>query len=282
MRRVYLFPVAVVLLGALAAGQSTSPSQSTQNPNYPPTPASPAPVTPQTAPAQPAQAAPAQNPNSPQTPATQLPQQDQQPALGQRAVATGSGPQVPQGTEIRATLDKKLSSTTSVVGEQFTATVAEPVRAGDGSVAIPAGSKIDGEVTEVEQGKTLPSVRGKGKLNMRFRDVMLPSGAVAPITATLVSVNNTQGSKASTGNEGEVQGGTTGTKVAKNVGIGAGIGTIAGLIFGSAMKGLLIGAIAGGGYVLATGGKDVVLPEQTGLVLRVDQPVMVPSTGGDS
>jgi hypothetical protein len=61
--------------------------------------------------------------------------------------------------------------------------------------------------------------------------------------------------------------------VAKDVGIGAGIGTVAGLIFGGPLKGLAVGALAGGGYVLATKGKDVELPAQTGLVIRLDQPV---------
>jgi len=89
-------------------------------------------------------------------------------------------------------------------------------------------------------------------------------------------VNSTSsGSKASTNTEGEISAGNSGTKTAKDVGIGAGVGTLAGLIFGSALKGLAIGAIAGGGYVLATSGKKVDLPQQTGLVLRMDQNVPV-------
>ncbi|HET8825809.1 MAG TPA: BON domain-containing protein, partial [Terriglobales bacterium] len=55
--------------------------------------------------------------------------------------------------------------------------------------------------------------------------------------------------------------------------VGAGIGTIAGLIFGGPFKGLAIGAIAGGGYILATKGKDVELPATTELKIRLDQPV---------
>ena len=62
---------------------------------------------------------------------------------------------------------------------------------------------------------------------------------------------------------------------AKGAGVGAGIGTIAGLIFGGPLKGLAIGAIAGGGYILATRGKDVELPENTGIKIRLDQAVTV-------
>src|SRR5262245_23266376 len=194
------------------------------------------------------------------------------------ASATGSH-EVAAGTELMAALDQPLSTKNSKVGETFTATVQQNVAAPDGSVAIPAGSKIQGEVVESEQGKTLPSVRGKGKLNMRFRSLVMPNGSSVPLSATLVSVHgSTKG--ASAGQEGEVSGGTSGKEAAKKVGIGAGIGTVAGLIFGSAMKGLLIGAAAGGGYVLATEGKEVKLPAETGLKLRLDQNLSVPSSGG--
>ena len=198
----------------------------------------------------------------------------------QSNAATGSGShEVAAGTELMAALDQPLSTKNSKVGETFTATIAQNVTAPDGSVAIPAGSKVEGEVVESEQGKTLPSVRGKGKLNMRFRSLAMPNGSSLPLSATLVSVHgSTKG--ASAGQEGEVSGGTSGKEAAKKVGIGAGIGTVAGLIFGSAMKGLLIGAAAGGGYVLATEGKDVNLPAETGLKLRLDQNLAVPSSGG--
>ena len=201
------------------------------------------------------------------------------PVLGRRAaeqVSTStSGREVPAGTEIRAALETALSTKTSQVGDRFTALVTEPVRAVDGSVAIPAGSRINGEVTESESGKALPQLRGRGKLQMRFRDIILPSGATVPLTATLGSVN-----EKATGEEGQVESGTKGSTAAKGVGIGAAIGTVGGLIFGSALKGLVIGAIAGGGYVLATKGKDVELPAQTGITLRLDHSLTVPATTG--
>jgi hypothetical protein len=132
---------------------------------------------------------------------------------------------------------------------------------------------INGEVTEAEEGKTLPMVRGRGRLNFHFRDMTFPSHRSFPIGASLVSV---QGKSA--GSEGEVTSSTSGKSTAKDVGIGAGLGTVAGLIFGSALKGLAIGAIAGGGYVLATQGKDVELPAQSKLTLKLDQSVTIPAS----
>src|SRR5207248_4814065 len=80
--------------------------------------------------------------------------------------ATNAQGQVAAGTEVLATLDQKLSTKTSHVGDAFTATVQQNVMDSSGAVAIPAGSKINGQVVESEKGKTLPELRGKGKLNM--------------------------------------------------------------------------------------------------------------------
>ncbi|HEU5334853.1 MAG TPA: fibronectin type III domain-containing protein [Terriglobales bacterium] len=180
---------------------------------------------------------------------------------------------VPAGTEIDATLQDSLSSKTAKTGDTFTAVVAQPVRASNGQIAIPAGTVINGEVTESEQGKTLPMVRGKGRLAFRFRDMTLPSHKSLPVEATLVSVHDKKAN-----DEGEVTSSTGGKTAAKDVGIGAGLGTVAGLIFGSALKGLAIGAIAGGGYVLATQGKDVEIPAQSGMKLKLDQSLSIPAS----
>lgn len=195
--------------------------------------------------------------------------------FGQRRPAyTGPSVQVPAGTEIDATLQDTLSTKTSYVGQKFSAVIRGPVRATTGALAIPAGSVIHGEVTEVVSGKTLPSIRGRGKLNLHFQDIALSNGTVVPLAATLESVHDRTANE-----EGQVQSGTKGSTVAKDVGIGAGLGTVAGLVFGSALKGLLIGAVAGGGYVLATGGKDVELPADSGLKIRLDNNLVVPVSG---
>jgi hypothetical protein len=216
--------------------------------------------------------------NATSNPNPGTPQENTRPngSFGQRQVApSGVGQsQVSAGTEIHATLDTPLSTKTSKPGDRFTATVAQPVR-GNNGVVIPTGARIEGEVSESEEGKAVAALRGKGKLNLRFRDVVLPNGQSLPLTATLVSVHSTNGKDSkSADQEGQVESGTRGRDVAKDVGIGAGIGTIAGLIFGGPLKGLAIGAMAGGGYVLATKGKEVNLPAQTGMILKLDQPLV--------
>jgi hypothetical protein len=279
MRNLILLITAVCLAAGLSSAQGTAsptsnPPAATDN-TAPPAQSSPSPSpTPAPAPAQ----------TSPQS---QVPQTDQPaPASGTvlhpaNVPETAQGNDVAKGTEIRAALDTPLSSKTSKVGDRFTATVAQDVKGVNGSVGVPAGSKLEGEVSEVEQGKALPQLRGKGRLNLRFTDIVLPNGMRAPVFLTLKNVTDTAGkqsSSTSTSSEGEVNSRTSGGTAAKDVGIGAGIGTVAGLIFGHALRGLAIGAIAGGGYVLATQGKDVEMPAKAGLILNADSPINISGT----
>ena len=182
-----------------------------------------------------------------------------------------SGGEIEAGREFRATLDTPLSSKTSRAGDRFTATVVQPVQGANG-IVIPAGSRVEGEVSEDEEGKSLPAMKGRGKLNLRFRDIVLPTGQTVPMVATLISVNNTNGKRMqSADNEGQIESGASAKNVARNAGIGAGVGTGGGVVFGSPLKGMAVGGLAGGGYVLSTIGKEINLPAETGIVLRLDQ-----------
>ena len=201
------------------------------------------------------------------------------PQLAHREHVAGHANELPSGTDIFASLDTPLSTKTSHPGDHFSATISQPVRDADDHIVVPTGAHLNGQVTESEEGKNLPTVRGRGKLNMRFESITLPNGTHIPISATLLSVNEA-GGNGEVNSEGEVQSTTKASTAAKGAGVGAGIGTIAGLILGGPFKGLAIGAIAGGGYILATKGKDVELPENTGLKIRLDQPVSLTNYQG--
>jgi hypothetical protein len=193
-----------------------------------------------------------------------------QPATNQSVI----NDQVSAGAELRATLDTPLSTKTSKPGDRFTATITEPVRGTNGTTVIPAGTRVEGEVAELEEGKALPALRDKPNLSLRFRDLVVPSGQTLPLAATLISVNNTNGRNAKrSDDEGQIQSAAPNRDVAKGAGIGAGAGSAAAPVFGGPLKGFAIGALAGGGYVLATKGKAVNLPAQTGMVIKLDQPV---------
>jgi uncharacterized membrane protein len=220
-----------------------------------------------------------QTAQTPISPAPQTPSQNQNaPVWGQRDSSPTRIPaatSVPASTQFQASLDETLSSKSSHSGDSFTATLNEPLRSSHGDVLIPSGAKLFGVVQDAESGKVFASVRGKGKLILRFNEIELTNGQRMRIQTTLLNVG-TNKAKASANQEGEITSGTRASDTVKKVGIGAGAGTIAGLIFGSAMKGAAIGAIAGGGYAMANAGREVELPAHTTINLRLDQYLTLP------
>lgn len=171
--------------------------------------------------------------------------------------------QVAPNTEMRAVLDTPLSTRTSKAGDRFTVTVVDSVRGSNGSVAFPAGTRVEGEVTEAEPGKVKPAattsaisaLKGKGKLSLRFRDAILPGGQTVSLNTSLVSVNSTAGNNIKTA--GEVRNS----------------GSAANSSFGPPLRGFAVGSLAGGGHILAIRSKDVDLPARTGMVIRFDPPL---------
>ena len=186
--------------------------------------------------------------------------------FAQTSSAPAAGSQITAGTELHATLDTPLSTRTAKPGDRFTATIADQVGDASGAAIIPEGARVEGEVAEADDDKEVAALRGKGKLNLRFRDVVLPNGQTLPLTATLISVHDTSNTSGKNTKKAEIEGPQSGTA-------GAVADPVSGLIFGSPVKGLAIGALAGGGYVLSIKGKDVNLPAQTGMVIRLDQSV---------
>jgi hypothetical protein len=245
------------------AGTSNAPSSTPQT-QTPSAPNNGTAQSPATSPADLPQGNAAQSPNGNQA-TTPLPQSD---APANRTAVID---EVGAGTDIHATLDTPLSTRTSKPGDRFTSTISDAVRANNGAVVIPAGARIEGEVEDAEEGKVMGTVRGKGKMSLRFRDVVLPSGQTLPLTATLVSVHDTSGKTKKADEAGQTR--STARRDPGDAGVGAGLGFPAGTVFGGPIKGLAIGALAGGGYVVSTKSKDVYLPAQAGMVIRVDQPL---------
>ena len=299
MRKLSVVGPSLVLFAGICFAQTqsapTQPAQATSQPNLGVGSGTQSAPQTQSAPSSMSAPQPAESPTAPPAttaPATTVPQPDsvdkdtqQGPVLGtrpQKPVAPTHIPMartVPVGAEFTATLDTPLSSKTSQSGQPFTATLTQALRNNHSDVLVPAGAKVHGVVQSVESGKILASLRGKGQITLRFTEVSLADGYTLPLAASLLSVNEGKSGKnnAATNSEGQINGKTSGTAAAKDVGIGAGLGTLAGAIFGGALKGLAIGAIAGGGYVLANAGKDVELPADTGLRIRLDQNLTLPA-----
>ena len=84
----------------------------------------------------------------------------------------GPSNQLPLGTMIKAQLGEEISTTSTRSGTLFSATLIEPVKR-DGRVLLPAGSTLQGMVTEIHGGKR---ISGAASIHLRTTSVTLPDG----------------------------------------------------------------------------------------------------------
>jgi hypothetical protein len=155
---------------------------------------------------------------------------------------------VPATTNLSLTLDDSVGSATSRVEEPIRARLRLPVVI-DGLTVLPAGARVRGVVSSVEQaGK----VKGVASIGLHFQAIDADDVTYA-IDARY---------------HGQAE--ATKASDAKKIGIPAAGGAVVGAIIGG-KKGAAIGAAAGGGagaaVVLSTRGEDVLLPVGSTLVL---------------
>jgi type IV secretory pathway VirB10-like protein len=161
-------------------------------------------------------------------------------------------------TVIGLSTETKLSSETARVEDRVDAKVTRDVKVGD-RIAIPAGARAIGSVTQVERGGKF---KEKAMLGIRFHTLVLADGTRLPISTETIY------------RYGEAPGNGSAAKVG-----GAAVGgAILGAILGGA-KGAAIGATAGAGggtaAVMAGDRSNATLPAGTPMTVRILQPVTV-------
>ncbi|MBV8114987.1 MAG: TrbI/VirB10 family protein [Silvibacterium sp.] len=104
--------------------------------------------------------------------------------------------------ELHAYLDEELSSANAKVGQQFQATVTEPVFGADHSLIVPQGAVLIGRVTRANPAK---SFHRDGKLRFDFRQLQMPSGTQEQITGSLNGMEAKSGASLKMDSEGGVQ-----------------------------------------------------------------------------
>lgn len=177
---------------------------------------------------------------------------------------------VPEGTALRLQLNNTLSTRSNQNGDPFTAQVIDPVYIKD-SVAIPAGSTVQGTVTRsIRPGR----VEGKAEMNLRFDTITLPSDRSYKLNASVagINTNNARG----VNEEGTVSGRSSTGRDIGEVAVGSGIGAIIGAIAGGgkgAAIGAGVGAGAGIGAVLIQRGRDLDLPQGTEMTVKLNRPL---------
>jgi hypothetical protein len=155
-------------------------------------------------------------------------------------------------------VETSLSSERARVEDAVVARVSRDVKVGD-RVAIPAGSKVNGEVTLVERGGKL---RERARLGIRFTSVVLADGTRLPLETNTIY------------REGDAPGGESAAKIGGGAIGGAILGGILGGAKGAAIGGA-VGAGAGTGAVMAGGRNPATLPSGTPVTVRITKPATV-------
>jgi hypothetical protein len=165
---------------------------------------------------------------------------------------------VPANNVIGLQTENRLSSETAHVEDRVEARVMRDVKVGD-QVAIPAGARAIGSVTQVEIGGKF---KERAHLSVRFHTLVLADGTRLPINTETIN------------RDGEAPGDSSATKI----GGAAVAGTIIGAILGGG-KGAAAGAAAGAGggaaAVAAGDRKPAILPAGLQVTVRLQSPVTV-------
>jgi hypothetical protein len=152
-----------------------------------------------------------------------------------------------------------VSSRTHRLGDRFAARTVRDLRAEDGTLVIPAGAEVVGEVTEVTPLKALG---GQASIAVEFTRMIAPSGEELEIRAGFLELGADR-----SGNKKKV--------------IGAAVaGAILGRVLGgkgaeNAVLGAVVGAAAGGAAVARARDKDAVIPAGEIVALQLEEVVTV-------
>ncbi|HTD55499.1 MAG TPA: hypothetical protein VK670_08955 [Silvibacterium sp.] len=104
--------------------------------------------------------------------------------------------------QLHAYLDQELTSANAKVGQQFQATVVEPVFGSDHTLIVPQGALLIGRVTRAKAAK---SFHRDGKLRFDFRQLQMPSGTQEQIVGSVNGMEAKGGSSLKMDSEGGVE-----------------------------------------------------------------------------
>jgi len=165
---------------------------------------------------------------------------------------------IPEGTKLRVALIDNVSSDKNRSGDQFQASLVEPVVV-DGKTVLEKGTHVRGRVLEAKESGR---VKGRATVELTLTQVVLKDGktfnvSTKPYTAVAAATKK---------------------RDAAMIGGGAGLGAAIGALAGGG-KGALVGAAVGGGAgtgaVLATKGKEIRYAPETRLLFTLASPVEI-------
>jgi hypothetical protein len=169
---------------------------------------------------------------------------------------------LPSGSNLDVRLDQEIGTKSSKVGDSFTATVDKAVVTTNGETVVPAGSKVYGKVTGLDNSD---HVGEPAAIKIDFERIDI-NGRSHDLSAKVTATNL------------QTRGGDTRSETLKKAGVGAAAGAVLGAVLsgGDLSKILLGGALgAAAGTVISLGVGDVegVLPAGTMMTLQTTRTV---------
>jgi hypothetical protein len=165
---------------------------------------------------------------------------------------------IPLGTLIAVNINDRISSDRSHSGDEFTASLRQPIVV-DGWVVARAGQPVIGRVVSAMRSG---NAKGKSELALELGELVLVDGQQVPIQTQLIRNE----AAPSTGRDFGVIAATTGFGALIGAGVDGGKG---------AAMGAGIGAGAGAAGVLATPGDSAQIDSERTLAFRLDDPVTI-------
>jgi len=219
----------------------------------------------------------AQEPAQTQTPAQT---QDIAPSPSTVPEIDLSGTQIVPGTQVRLTLRNSITTKVAKDGDPFTAVVAEPVFSGN-TLLLPAGAIIHGTVSGISKAKMFGIFRSGASMNIQFTSVEVES-RLFPARMSIISI-------AAPGDDDKLRKDlktTEGEVVSQNrdikgsvlaMAIGTAGGSTVGFLFSNVARGTIYGLAGSGAYICIKKGKELDLPAQTKVVVRMDAALSLPA-----
>jgi len=165
---------------------------------------------------------------------------------------------VPAGTRILIRTVDSIDSSKQKTGYRFTASLETNLQAGGVTVA-PRGTTVYGRLA---QASSAGRMSGSSQLTLELTDIVIKGNAYPVLTSTYEIKGQGEGSK-------------TAKKVIGGAGLGALIGGIAGGGAGAAI-GVAAGAVTGTAIAGSKKGEQLVIPSESLIEFRLEQPAPLP------
>lgn len=183
----------------------------------------------------------------------------------------GPSNQLPVGTMVKVRMARALSTKATLEGAEFTGELTEAVLR-DGRVLLPAGSTVNGRVTDVHGGRR---VTGPASIHLQPMAITLPDGTKYKMYGQVIDTSLYK--KMKVDEEGTMLGRDHKLATASALGLATGSGAAAGAVFGG-WPGALIGGVVGAGIGTAVWLKQdrqQELPAGTKVVFSLTSPLTV-------